>query len=225
MAQHFNIFWDSSPTESGEHTFRAHLYQTNLAEVDWKSLRPYFGWQSEQVIQNTTKVISRFGGTVPQHDYLKKHFKCGNPVFNIPKRNEPLATDTVHSDAPAINTGSTMAHFFVGKDTLACDTYDIKSQKQIINTLYDNIKTRGAMDAIITDGGKYEISKKVADLLRSLFIRQYESEPYHQHRSKAEQHYGVVKRYINTLMNLTGAPGHCWILCLVYVCALLNVTT
>ena len=25
-------------------------------------------------------------------------------------------------------------------------------------------------------------------------------------------------------MNLTGAPAHCWLLCLVYVCALLNVT-
>ena len=54
------------------------------------------------------------------------------------------------------------------------------------------------MNTVITDGGKYEISKKVADLLRSLFIKQYESEPYHQHQDKAEQYYGVVKRYINT---------------------------
>ena len=58
---------------------------------------------------------------------------------------------------------------------------------------YDNIKTRGAMNTIITDGGKYETSKKVADLLRSLFIKQYESEPYHQHQKKAEQCYCVVK--------------------------------
>ena len=58
------------------------------------------------------------------------------------------------------------------------------------------------MDTIITDGGKYEISKTV---LRSLFIKQYESASYHQHQNKAEQHYGVVKRYINTLMNLTRA--------------------
>ena len=33
------------------------------------------------------------------------------------------------------------------------------------------------MDSIITDGEKYETSKKVADLLRSIFIKQYESEP------------------------------------------------
>ena len=80
------------------------------------------------------------------------------------------------------------------------------------------------MDTIITDGGKYEISKRVADLLRSTFIKQYESEPYHQHQSIAEQWYGVVKRYINTLMNLTGAPAHCSLLCLLYFCSLLNVT-
>ena len=79
-----------------------------------------------------------------------------------------------------------MAQFFVGKDSLVCDAYGIKSQKQLINTLYDNIKSRGAMNTIITDGGIYEISKKVADLLRNLFIKQYESEPYHQ--NKAEQH-------------------------------------
>ena len=34
----------------------------------------------------------------------------------------------------------------------------------------------------------------------------------------------VLKRYINTLMNLTGAPAHCSILCLLYVCSLLNAT-
>ena len=76
-----------------------------------------------------------------------------------------------------------MAQCFVGKDTLVCDAYGIKNQKQFINTLYDNIKTRGAMDTIITDGGKYDISKKVADLLRSLFIKQCETETYHHHQN------------------------------------------
>ena len=80
------------------------------------------------------------------------------------------------------------------------------------------------MTTLITDGGRYEISKKVADLLRNLFIKQHESEPYHQHQNKAEQRYGAVKRYINTLMNLTGAPAHCWLLCMLYVCSLLNAT-
>ena len=80
------------------------------------------------------------------------------------------------------------------------------------------------MTTLITDGGRYEISKKVADLLKSLFIKQYELEPYHQHQNKAEQQYGVVMRYINTLMNLTGAPAHCWLPSMLYVCKLLNAT-
>ena len=222
--QTLNIFCDLPSPPSGEPLTHAYMHDSNPAEEDWKSLRPYFGWQSEQVIKNTYQVTSRFGGTIPQHDYLKKHFKSRNPVFNIPRRNEAVATDTIFSDTPAINDGSTMAQVFVGRDTLVCDAYGIKSQKQFINTLYDNIRFRGAMTTLITDGGRYEISKKVADLLRNLFIKQHESEPYHQHQNKAEQQYGVVKRYINTLMNLTGAPAHCWLLCMLYVCHLLNAT-
>ena len=75
VVQHLDVFWDSNPAETGEHTLHAYVHESNPAEQDWKSLRPYFGWQSEQVLQNTYKVTSRFGGTVPQHDYLKKHFK------------------------------------------------------------------------------------------------------------------------------------------------------
>ena len=131
MVQQLNIFWDSKSTECGEHIFHTHLHESNNAEQDWKSQRPYFGWQSEQVIQDTYRVRSRFGGTIPHHAYLKKHFKSRNAVFNIPRRNEPVGTDTIFSDIPAINDGSTMAQFFVGKHTLVCDAYQIKSQKTI----------------------------------------------------------------------------------------------
>ena len=41
-------------------------------------------------------------------------------------------------------------------------------------------------DTLISDGGKYEISKRVNDLLRSLFIQDYQAEPDHQHQNKAE---------------------------------------
>ena len=112
--QTLNIFCDLPSPPSGEPLTHAYMHDSNPAEEDWKSLRPYFGWQSEQVIKNTYQVTSRFGGTIPQHDYLKKHFKSRNPVFNIPRRNEAVATDTIFSDTPAINDGSAMAQFFVG---------------------------------------------------------------------------------------------------------------
>ena len=58
-----------------------------------------------------------------------------------------------------------MAQFYCGCDTLVCDAYGIKSTKQFINTLSDNIRKQGAMDTLISDGGKYEISQQVTDLL------------------------------------------------------------
>ena len=121
-------------------------------------------------------------------------------MFNIPRRNEDVATDTVMSDTPAVDDGSTMAQFFVGKDTLVCDSYGIKSQKQFINTLADNVSQRGAMNTLISDGGSYEISKKVTDFLRSLLIADYQSEPYHQCQNKAEQWYGTANHWTNTII-------------------------
>ena len=78
------------------------------------------------------------------------------------------------------------------------------------------------MDTLISDGGKYEISNRVTDLLRSLFIQDYQSEPYHQHQNKAENRFGLAKRYTNTVMNTSGCPACCWLLCLQYICVVLN---
>ena len=33
---------------------------------------------------------------------MKKHLKSRNPALNIPRRHEPVATDTVFSDTPAV---------------------------------------------------------------------------------------------------------------------------
>ena len=90
------------------------------------------------------------------------------------------------------------------------------------NQLSGNIRKREAMDTLISDGGKYEISKRVTDLLHSLFIQDYQSEPYHQHQNKAENRFGLAKRYTNTVMNTSGCPACCWLLCLQYICVVLN---
>ena len=50
----------------------------------------------------------------------------------------------------------------------------------------------------------------------------YQSEPYHQHQNKAENHFGLTKFYTNTVMNTSGCPACCWLLCLQYICVVLN---
>ena len=215
-----NILLDAPPEDYG--SYIANLHQGSSQEPDWNALRPFFAWTSSSSIQDTFNVTTRHGSAPHTQDYIKKHFKSRNPVFNIPRRSEAVATDTIFSDTPAVDDGSTMAQFFCGRDTLVCDAYGIKSTKQFINTLSDNIRKRGAMDTLISDGGKYEISKRVTDLLRSLFIQDYQSEPYHQHQNKAENRFGLAKRYTNTVMNTSGCPAFCWLLCLQYICVVLN---
>ena len=215
-----NILLDAPPEDYG--SYIANLHQGSSQEPDWNALRPFFAWTSPSSIQDTFNVTTSHGSAPHTQDYIKKHFKSRNPVFNIPRRSEAVATDTIFSDTPAVDDGSTMAQFFCGRDTLVCDAYGIKSTKQFINTLSDNIRKRGAMDTLISDGGKYEISKRVTDLLCSLFIQNYQSEPYHQHQNKAENCFGLAKRYTNTVMNTSRCPTCCWLLCLQYICVVLN---
>ena len=207
-----NTLLDAPPGDCGSYTeissvFTANLHQSSPQEPDRNALCPVFIWTSPSTIKDTFNVTTRHGTAPHTQDYIKKHLKSRNPVFNIPRCNEAVATDTIFSDTPAVDDGSTMAQFFCGHDTLVCDAYGIKSTKQFINTLSDNIRKWGAMDTLISDGGKYEISKRVTDLLRSIFIQDYQSEPYPQHQKKAENRFGLAKRYTNTVITI-------WLPCL-----------
>ena len=53
-------------------------------------------------------------------------------------------------------------------------------------------------------------------------IQDYQSEPYHQHQNKAENHFGLAKLYTNTVMNTSGCPACFWLLCLQYICVVLS---
>ena len=89
------------------------------------------------------------------------------------------------------------------------------------------------MDKLLSDSAKTEISNKVMDILRAYHISimdilrayhisNWHSEPYHQNQNPAERRYRTIKSWTNTVMKRSGAPANCWLLCLIYVCYLLN---
>ena len=222
-----NNLLDAPPGDCGSHTeissvFTANLHQSSPQEPDWNTQRPFLAWTSPSSIKDTFNVTTRHGTAPNTQDYIKNHFKPRNPVFSIPRCSEAVATDTIFSDITAVDDGSTMAQFFCGHDTLVCDAYGIKSTKQFINTLSDKIRKWGAMDTLISDGGKYDISKGVTDFLHSLFFQDYQSESYHQDQNKTENCFGPAKRYTNTVMNTSGCLACCWLLCLQYICVVLH---
>ena len=188
---------------------------------DFDKYRPYFGWVNADTIRDTFKHTTQWGASVGSF-HLKKHLKSRNPALNVPRRHEAVATDTVFSDTPAVDSGVKHAQHFVGKESLVSDIYPMRSGKQFVNTLEDNIHRCGAMDKLIGDSTKSEISHKVQDILRAYNISDWQSEPHHQNQNPAEWRYRTIKAWTNTNMNRTGAPAYYWLLTLQYVCYILN---
>ena len=60
---------------------------------------------------------------------MRKHFESRFPAFNIPCRNEAVATDSILSLTPPIDSSVTMAQSFVGKDTPVSHVYPMHSSK------------------------------------------------------------------------------------------------
>jgi len=145
-------------------------------EQDYKALWPLFGWLSTDIIKCTFEVTTQYAH-IPTSTILKKLFKSPNPALNVHQCNESVATDTVYSDTPAIDSGVTVTQFFVGCNSMICDIYGIKTDKQFVNTLEDNICDHGAPNKLISDRAQVEISKKVQDILCTLFIGSWQSEP------------------------------------------------
>ena len=58
------------------------------------------------------------GSLHSQYIPYEKHLKSRNPVLNIPRRHEPVVTDTVFSDTLAVDSGIKQPQVFLGRDTL-----------------------------------------------------------------------------------------------------------
>ena len=49
--------------------------------------------------------LTQWGVSLPNTFPMKKHLKSRNPALNILRRHEAVATDTVFSDTPAVDSG------------------------------------------------------------------------------------------------------------------------
>ena len=150
------------------------------------------------------------GVSIPNTFPMRKHLKSRNPALSIPRRHEPVATDTVFSDIPGEHSGAKQAQVFVGRDTLVADAHPMKSGKQFVNTIEDNIRRRGAMDKLLADSAKTEISNNVMDILRAYYISNWHSEPYYQNQNPAEWRYRTIKSWTNTVVSRSGDLANCW---------------
>ena len=162
---------------ANQHDFRTYQHAVNHEAPDYEKFRVYFGWVNVDTVQKAMEQSTQWGVSLPHIFLMKKHIKSRNPALNIPRRHEAVATDTVFSDTPAEDSGVKQAQVFVGRDILVADAYPMKSGMQFVDTLEDNIRRWGAMDKLLSDSAKTEISNKVMDILRAYHISNLHSEP------------------------------------------------
>jgi hypothetical protein len=119
------------------------VYNVNLTDFvkvkhNFEFLRPLFAWAPTDTIQRTFDVTTQFArGKVS--NTLKQQWRSRFPACNVKRCNEPVATDTVFSDTPAVHSGVTAAQIFVGRKSLVADVYGLKTDKAFVNTLEDNM--------------------------------------------------------------------------------------
>jgi hypothetical protein len=162
------------------------------SEPDYGQLHPRLGWLSIDAIKKTFERTTQLA-RMPMSTILKKRYKSLNPALNVRPHDEPVATDTIYSDTPAIDCGITSAQLFVGTKTHTVDVYPIKCHKQFVNTLLDNITQHGAPTKLISDRTQVEVSERVKQVLRPLHITTWQSEPHQQHQNPAKRQYQNIK--------------------------------
>ena len=106
--------------------YKNHNVTINPKSPDFALLRPFFAWAATDTIKRTFDVTTRWARATKQVPF-RKHFKSRFPALNIHRRREPVATDTIYSDTPAIDNGATVAQIFVGIKTLVTDVYSMKT--------------------------------------------------------------------------------------------------
>ena len=116
---------------ANQHVFRTNHHDVSPETLDYEKFMPYFGWVNVDTVQKTMEQSTQWGVSIPNTFPMKKHLKSRDPALNIPRRHEPVATDTVFSDTPAVDSGVKQAQVFVGRDPLGVDAYPMKSGKQL----------------------------------------------------------------------------------------------
>ena len=182
-----------------------------------------FAWLPIDTIRKTIKHTTQYA-RMSASTWFKKAHKSPFPAANIPRRDEPVAMDKIVSDTPAVDSGATEAAICVGLKSSLTDVYPIKSDGDIVAAFQDNLRERGAPTQFISDGAKAEIAGRIKDLLRYFHISGWHSEPGRQNQNPSERRVQTVRRVTNVVMDRSGVPDTFWLLCLLYVCFILNHT-
>ena len=191
--------------------------------LHYGELRPYFLGVPEETVRHTYVCTTRYYSNFSHREGQVHMYTSPYPGLGIARRSEDVSTDTLYADRPAWG-GFTCVQIFAGAESYYITAHECRTDGEFASTLEDEIRSHGAMNRLISDRAKAEISKKVEDILRKYIIDAHQSEPYHQNQNPVERHIQDVKRYANYVLTYSGAPGESWVLVIRYVIYIMNRT-
>jgi hypothetical protein len=86
------------------------------SKKDVKEYSKYFPGTDIDTLRKTFDATTQYGSRgATQGHTLHNQIASPNPILNLPRRHEEVATVTLYSDTPAFDSGSTAAQFFIGR--------------------------------------------------------------------------------------------------------------
>ena len=193
-----------------------------MAPIEYQEYRKFLLNVPLSTVRHTFDATTRYYRYIPATNHMMT-YKSPYPALNCLRRHELVASDTVYADTVAWG-GNCVAQVFSGKLSRFVSVHPCKTDKDFPRCLEDEIRKRGAMDKLVTDRAQAEISNKVHDILRSLFIDDWQSEPHYHHQLIVERDIQTLKKFVNWTLNWSQAPPEAWFSVFEYVCFIMNRT-
>ena len=204
-------------------TTNAHYREQRHQDIDFESMRRHLLGVPVEVVQRTFEATTQFYRNYGAAQNITDTRKSPYPANNVPRINEDFYTDTMVSDTRAWG-GNEFAQIFAGRSSYFVYARGLVQESEFPEALMDFIRKYGAPDKLCSDEGRAEISKRVLDILRMYRIDDWQSEPHFQWQNFAERIIQEIKKYINWILNYSGAPAEAWYLALKYVVYIWNRT-
>ena len=128
----------ASTTTVIEHQIQCNNKSIAKKHPKYEALRPFFINASPNGIKRTFEATTQVARKVTNGLQLRRTFKSPFQALNVARCNEPVATDSVFADVPAIDDSTTIAQSYVGQNNIFTDVYPMKKEKKFVNTLEDN---------------------------------------------------------------------------------------
>ena len=96
--------------------------------ADYEALQPYFLNAPTKIIKQTILNTTQYGRAPVTGSTITSTHKSPFPAANVIRCNKAVATDTIYSTVPAVDTGGIKeAQIFVGRESLMIDIYGMKN--------------------------------------------------------------------------------------------------